>query len=50
MAALVVLVADALLPRERQGLTAWIALGGLAATAAAVVPLAGAARDRGAAA
>jgi NADH-quinone oxidoreductase subunit N len=39
--ALVVLGADALLPRERQGLTAWIALGGLAATAAAVVPLAG---------
>jgi NADH-quinone oxidoreductase subunit N len=39
--AVVVLGADALLPRGRQGLAAWIALGGLGATAAALVPLAG---------
>ncbi|HSK11184.1 MAG TPA: NADH-quinone oxidoreductase subunit N [Vicinamibacterales bacterium] len=39
--ALVVLIADALLTRQRQGATAWMAMAGLAATALALVPIAG---------
>jgi len=38
---LVVLLADAFLPRAKHGLIAWLSVAGLAATAVAIVPLAG---------